>query len=284
MFTTTPLSNAQALSYQNAGFEMGAHIYTGSDRGTCGNFTPSSLQASFNSQLAAFATQFPSLPAQVSHRAHCIAWSDYTTMAEQELSRGIRLDTTYYYWPSTYVRDNPGFFTGSGIPMRFAKSDGTTLDIYQATTQMTDESGQSYPYTIDSLLDNAIGPPGYYGAFVANMHTDSVASSGSDAIIVSARARNIPIISARQLLTWVDGRNASEFDSIAWNGTTLTFSVSVGTGANGLRAMVPIPPGRTISSMTVNGSPVPFGTATIKGINYVYFQVSAGSYTLEFRQ
>ena len=74
------------------------------------------------------------------------------------------------------------------------------IDVYQATTQMTDESGQTYPYTIDTLLDKAIGPEGYYGVFTANMHTDTVESSGSDAIVSSALARGIPVVSARQML------------------------------------------------------------------------------------
>ena len=36
-------------------------------------------------------------------------------------------------------------FTGSGMPMRFADLDGTMIDVYQAATQMTDESGQTLP-------------------------------------------------------------------------------------------------------------------------------------------
>ena len=63
-------------------------------------------------------------------------------------------------------------FTGSGMPMRFADPDGSMIDVYQATTQMTDESGQTYPEHIDTLLDNALGSKGYYGVFTANMHTD----------------------------------------------------------------------------------------------------------------
>ena len=38
---------------------------------------------------------------------------------------------------------------------------------------MTDESGQTFPYTVDTLLDRALGAEGYYGAFVANMHNDA---------------------------------------------------------------------------------------------------------------
>ena len=58
------------------------------------------------------------------------------------------------------------------MAMRFATTNGNLIDVYQATTQMTDESGQSYPFTAEALMDRALGPEGYYGAFVANMHTD----------------------------------------------------------------------------------------------------------------
>ena len=95
------------------------------------------------------------------------------TQAQVELANGMRLDTNYYFWPPTFVLDRPGFFTGSGMPMRFVDTNGTMIDVYQATSQMTDESGQSYPGTINTLLDNAVGPQGYYGAFTANFHTDS---------------------------------------------------------------------------------------------------------------
>ena len=64
--------------------------------------------------------------------------------------------------------------------MRFADLDGTMIDTYQAATQMTDESGQSYPSTIDTLLDRALGPEGYYGAFTANIHTDTATPPAAD--------------------------------------------------------------------------------------------------------
>ena len=50
--------------------------------------------------------------------------------------------------------------TGSGMPMRFADTDGPMIDIYQAATQMTDESDQTYPFTPNTLLDNALGANG----------------------------------------------------------------------------------------------------------------------------
>ena len=92
------------------------------------------------------------MPAIVTNRTHCIAWSDYATQPKGELANGIRFDTNYYYWPNTWIQDRPGLFTGSAMPMRFADLDGTPIDVYQATSQMTDESGQTYPFTADTLL------------------------------------------------------------------------------------------------------------------------------------
>src|SRR5207247_7175784 len=138
------------------------------------------------------------------------------------------------YWPDKWVKDRPGFFTGSGMPMRFVDTTGGLVDVYQAATQMTDQSGQSYPFTVDTLLDKALGPEGFYGAFTANMHADYVYSFGSDQIVASAQARGVPVVAARQMLGWLDGRNGSAFRALAWNGTTLTFSIDIGVGAGGL--------------------------------------------------
>jgi len=191
----------------------------------------------------------------------------------------MRLDTNYYYWPASWIQDRPGMFTGSGMPMRFTDTDGTMIDVYQAATQMTDESGQSFPLHVDALLDKALGPEGYYGAFTANMHTDQVTSSGSDAIVASAVARGVPVVSSKQMLTWLDGRNNSSFGSLVWNGTTLSFTITVAAGANGLRAMLPATfGGKTLGAIIRNGSSAPFAIQTIKGIQYAVFPAAAGTY------
>jgi Domain of unknown function (DUF4082)/Bacterial Ig-like domain/Bacterial Ig domain/Purple acid Phosphatase, N-terminal domain len=280
IFPNTPISNAAAAGYVADGFEIGLHVNTG-----CADYTPSSLQAFYADQLAEFAGRFPSVPAPKTNRTHCIVWSDWATQPKVELQHGIRLDTNYYYWPPDWVADTPGFFTGSGIPMRFANLDGTMIDVYQATTQMTDESGQSYPFTINTLLDRALGPQGYYGVFTANMHTDSVAHGGSDAIVSSALNRGVPVVTAQQMLDWVDGRNASSFGSIAWNNSTgtLGFNVDAANGASGLMAMLPTSFGsRTLNSISHAGNSVSFSTETIKGVEYALFAATDGAYSANY--
>ena len=238
IIANNPLTDAQAAAFVAQGFEISVHV--DSDP-TCSNWTPADLDADYVNFMASFAAQFPSVPAPKTHRMHCIGWSDYDTQPQTELRHGMRLDTSYYYWPPTWVNDVPGLFTGSGMPMRFTDRNGNIIDVYQATTQMTDESGQSYPLNIDTVLDNATGATGYYGAFVVQAHNDqgSYPGIGPD-VVSSAQAHSVPIVSAQQMLTWLDGRNTSSFGSLSWSGDTLSFTIAVGTGARNLQAMLPI--------------------------------------------
>ena len=243
------------------------------------DYTPSSLASTYSFDLGEFAAAFPALPAPKTNRTHCIVWSDYSTQPEVALANGIRFDTNYYYWPPGWVNNVPGMFTGSGMPMRFARADGSIVDVYQATTQMTDESGQTYPFTIDRLLNRALGPEGYYGVFTANMHTDNAVHAGSEAIVASAQARGVPIVSSLQMLQWLDGRNASSFQNLTWSGTTLTFAIDVGAGANGLQALLPASSGAgPLTMISRGGAPISYTLQTLKGIQYAVFTATAGAY------
>ena len=277
MFTNATLINAQASNYNAVGFEIGLHLNT-----QCANYTRESLHVYFAEQLAQFSAIYPSVPLPKTLRAHCIPWSDYTTMPEVELLYGIRLDLNYYYYPSNWVADRPGFFTGSGMPMRFATATGDVIDVYQAATEMTDESGQSYPYTVDFLLDRALGPEGYYGAFVANAHTIDESVRESDAIIWSAKDREVPVISACQLLTWLDARNASSLKSIRWNDNRQTFSVNADTNARGLLAMAPVPDGYSVREIEGNGDSIGYYLRGVKGFQYAMFPVTNGDYEVSY--
>ncbi len=271
VYPATQIPGANAYSAQ--GFEIGLHPTTG-----CNDFDPASLETVFSEQLAQFAAAFPDLSGVGTNRTHCLVWSDYDTHPQIELTHGIRLDVNYYYWPPNWVNNVPGLFTGSGMAQRYAKVDGTILDIYQAPTQWTDESGQTFPFNADALLDRALGPEGYYGSFVANMHTDSAVHAGSAAIVDSAQRHGVPVISAQQLLNWTDGRNASSFSNFTWNGTTLSFRVNLWSGTQGIQAMVPaVSSAGSLVGILTGGVPIDYTIETIKGVGYARFFVSSGS-------
>lgn len=281
------MTDAMAAAYTAQGFEVALHVDT-----SCSNYTPISLENFYATQLSAFAAEYPSLSPQVSNRTHCVAWSDWSTQAKVELNHGIRLDTNYYAisYPSAWVAAAPGVFTGSGMPMRFADQNGQIIDVYQATTYLDDEwdeSGvtpaQDISAWITALLDRALGPQGYFGAFTVNMHSDSSASpgaAGAATIVAAAQARDVPIISARQLLSWLDGRNASYFTDMQWSGSTLNFDVLLAANTTGIRAMLPTTaaPGE-LTALTRGGNPVAYTVQTIKGLSYAVFDPAAGSGT-----
>jgi hypothetical protein len=273
--TGTALSDAQAAAYHAEGFEVALHVST-----NCEDVTPSVLESTYASQLRDFQVKYSSLPAPSTVRTHCGPWSGYANQPQVEVNHGIRVDTNYYYWPGSWIANRPGMFTGSGMPMRFADANGRIIDVYQATTQMTDESQQAYPFTVNTLLDNALGPAGFYGAFTVNAHTDSSSSDVSDAVVDAALARGVPIVSSRQMLTWLDARNGSTFGGLTWDGLNLTFTITVGDGASGLlEAMVPTSsPAGTLQQITRNATPIAFTVQTIKGMAYAFFPALAGAY------
>jgi hypothetical protein len=174
-------------------------------------------------------------------------------------------------------------FTGSGIPMRFADIDGSLIDCYQAPSQLTDESGQVYPMEVDALLNKATGPEGYYGVFTANMHTDLVLSQGSDAIINSATALQIPVVSAKQMLEWTDARNNSTFSNYTWNNNQLGFTVTQDPKALNLKGMLPKTIGSgSFISLTSNGVSVNTTSDSIKGVSYIFFDAIGGNYVASY--
>jgi WD40 repeat protein len=278
IFPNTPLTDAQAAAYNADGFEVGLHVNT-----NCADYTPATLRTFYTEQIADFRTKYSSIPAPITQRHHCIAWSDWVSGAIVQLENGIRLDTSYYFWPPGWVLNRPGFFSGSGMPMRFVNMDGSMIDVYHAASQMTDESGQTYPFTIDTLLDRALGAEGYYGAYTINAHTDVPQIPEATTTVNSALARSVPVVSSKQMLDWLDSRNSSSFGSLAWNNNSLSFTVSVGAGANGLQAMLPVnaASGVIINLAGPNGV-VAYTTDTIKGIQYAFFPAAEGTYTATY--
>jgi hypothetical protein len=272
----TPITAEQAASYVSQGFEISMHP---DSTPTCSDWTPDSLASEYDVTLAGFKAAWPNIPSPATVRIHCIRWSDYDTQPQVELNNGIRLDTNYYYWPSIWVQDRPGFFTGSGMPMRFADRNGNTIDVYQAATQLPDETTWTYPDDINLLLSNATGPLGYYGVLTTNMHTDEAYSAGSDAIIAAAENFGVPIVSAQQMLTWLDGRNSSYFGQLAWDGKNLSFTISVASGARNLQAMLPVGSSAgNLAGISLNGAAITFSMQVIKGLQYAIFPATPGSY------
>ena len=154
--------------------------------------------------------------------------------------------------------------------MRFADLDGTMIDVYQAATQMTDESGQTYPFTIDTLLDSALGAEGYYGVVHReHAHRHASTHAGSDAIVASAQAAACRSSRPGRCSTWLDGRNASSFESDLPGTAARARSASRSTSApapTACEAMLPTSSDRgPLTAITRDGSRGPVHDADDQG-------------------
>jgi hypothetical protein len=275
-FLQIPVSNTEATNYVNQGHEIGVHV----ENGCTVNFTSfDNLNSFYQNQIASFNSVFPGVGSPTTVRFHCIVWSDWVTQARVQAANGIRLNADYYYWPGSWVGGRSGFFTGSGMPMRFADLNGDIIDVYQATTQLVNENDLSYPGATLAMIDRAEGPQGYYGIFTT--HDDFRNSSFLDSVVSAAKSRGIPIVSAKQVLDWTDARSRSTFSNISWDETALGFALNADGSAAGLKAMVPYQ-SRTnsISRITRNGVDVPFVVERIKGVDYAFFDGISGNHVV----
>jgi hypothetical protein len=275
IFNYTPIHKDSTVYYQNQGFEIALHPTTDGL-----NFSNNSLNSALKTGLYLIHIQIPTMSSPVSIRMHCLPWSDWASQPKIENTLGIRFDENYYYWPGSWVQNRPGMFTGSGLPMRFADADGTIIDCYQSPSVITDESQMDIPFHVQTLLDNAVRL-GYYGVFSVNMHTDTAIHIGSNQIIAAAQQRKLPVVSAKQMLNWLDNRNGTKFGPMKWVNSQLSFTVT--TIAHHLQIMVPFNSATgSLMQVTENGLAHSFTQQTIKGISYGVFAASTNSYVATY--
>ncbi len=276
MYETSGMKDRQAATYAARGFDIGSHVTT-----YCHNWSEQSLHLAFSRDLEKFRLTFPSLSPQQGSRLHCIVWSDYASQPKIGRGWGIRYDMNYYYWPREWSRGRSGFMTGSGLPMRFSDAGGELINVYQQETHLVDEVFSSAPDAVAGLLDRALGPEGYYGAFGTHydFHDDFDVQ-----LMAIAQARSVPMVSVQQMLDWTDGRNASAFGAMTWLDGVLGFDLKADARTHSmLQAMLPMrsEAGRLVG-LRRDGEEVAFAGETRKGVEYALFPGLSGRYTATY--
>lgn len=274
VYANAALTNARATQYVGYKFEVGDHISS-----TCSNFVSyATLSAEYTSDLNTWRAKYTTVPNQKTHRYHCYVWSDWDSQARVEILNGIRYDLNYVAFPASWVGTRSPIMTGSAMNMRFTDTSGAMLDVRQGVTNLDDQTTTAT--NINGLLDNAIGAAGYYGIY--GTHYD-MSNSFDKTLIASARARNVPMVSSEQVLTWLDGRNSSTFSNFTGSAGQFGFTVAAAEGATGLRAMLPInDAGGTLQTLTSGGSNVAYQTQSVKGVSYAVFNALPGDYTATY--
>jgi hypothetical protein len=275
-YTAAAMTPTRSLQLHNLGFEMASHPPDGSG---CADFASfSQLQTQMEISLDTWRLKYTSSPNQRSARWHCYVWSDWDSMPRVSHENGIRYDLNYVTYPSSWVGTRPALITGSGMNMRFIDADGDMLDVHQGVTNF--ENTVTGATAVNTVLSRATGAEGYYGIF--GTHYDMTDTYHST-LFAAAQANDVPIISSDQALTWLDGRNSSAFTDVSGSDGRFTFGIEAGTGAQGLKAMMPIKDAEgTLSSITLDGGAVSYQSQEVKGVQYAVFDGAPGSYVATY--
>jgi hypothetical protein len=276
LYADSGLTAHAAKDYAAAGFDLGSHAST-----YCQNWSRASLDLAFAHDILRFRAAYPDVPVQEASRLHCIVWSDYSSQAKIGRDWGIRFDMNYYYWPKTWVNGRTGFMTGSGIPMRFSTEKGELINVYQQETHLVDEIFDEDHAAVEGLIQRALGPEQFFGAFGTHydFHNDF-----DKFLMELARKYDVPMVSARQMLDWMDGRSRTDVLNQQWDGERLSFTIVGDQRTHGmLTAMLPSSTERgRLLELTHNGALVPIETAVVKGVEYVLFPGTDGTYSASY--
>jgi large repetitive protein len=296
------LKNGAAQRYTLAGFEIGPHVSMNVDDGPCSVWGgEADVLARFNARLGEFQSTYGIAPA-ATHRTHCFAFADWDTTPRIEARLGIRLDENYTPFALPGTQNRLGRINGGAMPMRFASFDGPLIDVYQVASDFDYEyfsegtSSDQMRQAFAAMIDGAVGPSGFWGVIGTHYgYSQGLDADMQRALLAELAARNanaavadqVAMISARQLLDWLDLRNQSGFTELGFDGQSLSFSIEVRQGLPnpGLEAMVPVAAnGRGLSQMIRDGQPVTIKRRfTVRTVEYAFFDALPGNYVATYQ-
>lgn len=295
-------SDSSVQNWLGQGYGVGIHPYAFKPD-TYPPFNITNLSEGYNVYDNWFSTQFSS-PKSRTVRNHQVAWVGWTDAAEYAVAHGIALDTDFYHW-GPWLRKpdltwSHGYVTGSGQPMKFIKSDGTILGLYQQLTQLVDEqmilgAGDAFE-GLNAAQGTAVSrelidasQAGYYSALMTQFHVDYFSNGDprvwAEGTMDYARQLGIPMWNADRWLAFTETRHDANYNDVVWNAAsgTLTFSLSANpvSGIN-LTSMLPVNyQGRTLQTVRVNGAPTSFSVQTIKGVSRAFISLASGTHSYE---
>lgn len=206
-------------------------------------------------------------PVSPTVRTHRILWTGWVETARAQAQLGLRMNLDYYHYGTAFRRASGdwayGYFSGSGLPMKFVDEQGRILNIYQQTTQLVDEhffkmtwgggwanlNGESAIAVSKDIIDGslrgataAVGMQSHIDPFAAGGEFAANAMTWLEGTLAYAAAKNVPIWSAERWLNFSDTRHDAAFENVNWDSTARRLSMRLSSrGAQDANIDVMIP-------------------------------------------
>jgi hypothetical protein len=307
-----PANDTDLAALQSQGAVFGLHPYGAADG--------VSLATGYNTVATWWAGRY-SQPWSRTVRHHQIAWEGWTDAADVAAAApyNIRMDTSFYHYGTWLDRDPGagtdfvhGYMNGSGLAMKFIRTDGTVLPIYQQQTHLVDEHlltgagagieglSPAQAYAVSQQLINA-SQSGNYSALMTMFHLDYYADPTdpygnpypaqlwAEATMDYANTLSIPLWDADRWLSFTETRHDADFTNMVWDSTNQIINFNVAAAATpGVNLTVMVPEtyngsnfyGALVDSVNVTAST---STTTIKGQTMRMIPISAGNHALRVR-
>jgi hypothetical protein len=224
---------------------------------------------------------------------------NFASQAGIEAEKGIRMDINYAHYDNNSnqghflgpLGTNQGNFTGSGLPMKFACSNGKILNIYQYLNNVYDQqynenkNPSGFYECFKGLLDRSLDS-GAYSFISIKSHNDEYYFSRDPLMkmLDYARGLGIPVTTAADLLAFLEAKDESIFNGIRWSDNMMTFNInSPLIYDRSLTVMLPSEfEGKKIKSVAINKKPARIIKRSVKGFDYILFTVIPGiKYNIE---
>lgn len=242
-------------------------------------------------------------PVSPSTRTHAVLWTGWVESAHLQASLGIRLNHDYYHIGPMF-RDRQGhwlsgYFTGSGLPMRFVDEQARLLNIYQQLTQLADDhflklhwdnvaglGAEDALAVVRLMLDRSLAD---HSVVTMQFHTDPYAQPEPnytqavrwlEGSLSYARLKGMPIWNSLEWLQFWEARHAAVLQDFEWDAENkrLSFLAEVDQDPGAaLALMVPaIQPGAMLSQVLVDGQPVKHQARELRGDQYRWISLTGG--------
>lgn len=194
--------------------------------------------AEMERQIAVFESRFRTKA--VSVRNHSFAWAGYLEPAEMLERMGVGMDVNFSSGAYLRRRDHSPYGAfGGAMPMRFARTDGSLIDVFQQHTHLSDDMSFSPDAEYSQMLSPAQATVVFNRMFddmILRFHTPLLVnihpinwSRFSElqgrALLSAAAARNIPVWSVDQWLEFWRSRERVYIEAIEWENGILSFRV-----------------------------------------------------------
>ena len=295
--------DAAVQNWRAQGHEFGIHPYASKPDAGIGSLDQG--YAVFNDW---FDSTFSS-PKSRTVRNHQVAWKGYTDAVELEVSYGIAMDTNYYHSGAWLQKSDGswahGYITGSGLPMKFSKTDGAILPVYQQETHLVDEQlihdagvgrenlTAAQGVEVSKALIDA-SQAGFFSALMTQFHVDYYGNADprgwAEGTMAYAQSLGIPLWNADRWLAFTETRHDAMFQNLVWDQSTgaLTFDL-VANPASGEGLTILLPSSwneRPLESVQIDGGApltAPFASLDVRETPMAWMALSPGSHTLSVR-